>query len=124
MIIIEALCGLKSSGLRWSERLAVVLRELGFFPCFADLSVWMRDMKDHHEHAGACVDDLEIASRAPLLIIKALEGTCKFKLKGAGPVEHHLGCDFSRDEDGMLCQSPEKHLDRVFAKRAGVRRKA
>ena len=30
-------------------------------------------------------------------------------------MEHHLGCDFSRDEDGMLCQSPKKHLDRVFA---------
>ena len=33
---VLALYGLKSSGLRWSERLAVVLRIMNFFPCKAD----------------------------------------------------------------------------------------
>ena len=35
LIISKALYGLQSSGLRWHERLADCLREMGFFPCKA-----------------------------------------------------------------------------------------
>ena len=34
---------------------------------------------------------------------------CKFKLKGTGPIEFHLGCDFFCDEEGALCFAPRKH---------------
>ena len=37
----------------------------------------------------------------------------KFKLKGTGPLEFHLGCDFYRDEHGVLCMSPRKYIDRM-----------
>ena len=33
LVIKRALYGLKSSGLRWHERFADVLRDMGFFPC-------------------------------------------------------------------------------------------
>ena len=42
LIISRALYGLKSSGLRWYERFADVLRDMGFSPCPAEPEIWMR----------------------------------------------------------------------------------
>ena len=42
LIIVKALYGLKSSGLRWYERFADVLRDMGFTPCPAEPEIWMR----------------------------------------------------------------------------------
>jgi len=63
LIISKALYGLHSSGLRWSERLADVLRSMGFFPSKVEKDIWMRDKGDHCECIAVCVGDLMIASR-------------------------------------------------------------
>ena len=47
LIIVRALYGLKSSGLRWHERLSDVLRDMGFVPSKAEPDIWMRDCGDH-----------------------------------------------------------------------------
>ena len=47
LVIVRALYGLKTSGLRWHERFADVLREMEFTPCPAEPDIWMRDMRDH-----------------------------------------------------------------------------
>jgi hypothetical protein len=39
----------------------------------------------------------------------------KFKLKGAGPIEFHLGCDFFRDAEGVLCFAPCKHINKLVS---------
>jgi len=39
----------------------------------------------------------------------------KFKLKGSGPVTFHLGCDWFRDEDGVLCFAPKKYITKMIA---------
>jgi hypothetical protein len=105
LIISKALYGLKSSGLRWSQRFAdVPTTWILSFPAAKD--IWMRDKGDHYEYVAVYVDDLLIASREPQTIITALETTHKFKLKGSGPTEFHLGCDFVRDEHGRLCYAP------------------
>jgi bacillopeptidase F (M6 metalloprotease family) len=58
-------------------------------------------MGDHYEYIASYVDDLAIASKDPQAIIDALEGAPNnFKLKGTGPMQFHLGCDFFRDQDG------------------------
>jgi len=108
LVVSKALCSLHSSGLRWSEHLADVLREMGFFTSHCEKDVWMRDKGDHYEHIAVHVDDLMIASKDPDSIIKMLMEKCQFKLKGAGPTEFHLGCDFFRDEEGVLCCAPKK----------------
>jgi hypothetical protein len=74
LIISKALYGLKSSGLRWSQRFADVLRQMGFFLSKAERT-WMRDKGDHYEYVAVYVDDLLIASREPQSIITALETT-------------------------------------------------
>ena len=94
LIISRALYGLKSSGLRWHERFADVLREMGFFPSRAEPDIWMRDRGDHYEYIGVYVNDLLIVRREADKIIKSLEQDYNFKLKGSGSVTFHLGCDF------------------------------
>jgi len=56
----------------------------------------MRDKGDHCEHIAVHVDDLLIASKDPESIVKLLMETHQFKLKGTGPTEFHLGCDFKQ----------------------------
>jgi len=98
----------------WSERLADVLREMGFFVSKAEKDIWMRDKGDHCECIAMCVDDLLIASKDPDFVVKLLTEKCQFKLKGTGPTEFHLGCDFFRDEEGVLCYGPKKHIEKIL----------
>ena len=112
LIIREALYGLKSSGLRWSERLAACLQELDYFSCKNENDAWMKDCRDHCECIAVHVDDLVIVSRDPKTFVSKLEDVCKFKLKGTGPIEFHLGCDDWRDKDGALCHAPRKYIEK------------
>ena len=79
---------------------------MGFFPSRTKWDTWLRDRGEHYECITVYVDDLLIASKVPQTIIDALEKEHKFKLKGTGPVSFHLGCDFFRDKDGVLCYAP------------------
>jgi Reverse transcriptase (RNA-dependent DNA polymerase) len=114
LVIVKALYGLKSSRLRWRERFADVLKEMGFSSSRAEPDIWMRDKGDHYEYIAVYVDDLLIASREPSKIVKILEEIHKFKLKGSGPTSFHLGCNFFRDEDGVLCYAPKRYILRML----------
>ena len=114
LIIQKALYGLCSSGLRWHERFADVLRDMGFHPSLAEPDIWMRPQTDHYEYIAVCVDDLLIASKDPESIINDLTKKHQFKLKGTGPVSFHLGCDFCRDDDGTLCCAPLKYIEKLM----------
>ena len=114
LIIMKALYGLCSSGLRWAERFSDVLRDMGFFPSRAERDIWMRDMGDHYEYIGVYVDDCAIVSKNPQGIIDTLVNDHKFKLKGTGPITFHLGCDYFRDEHGVLCYAPRKYIEKML----------
>jgi len=60
------------------------------------------------------VDDLMIASRIPEVIVKALIDEYNFKLNGTGPTKFHLGCDFYRDKQGVLCYAPKKYIEKIL----------
>ena len=111
LLVEKALYGLRTSGVRWHERLANRLRGMGFFPCKAEPNIWMREKADHWEYIGTYVDDLAIASKDPQGIVDKLVKEYKFKLKGTGPISYHLGCDFVRDEDKVLCIQPRKYIE-------------
>jgi hypothetical protein len=121
LVVVKALYGLKSSGCRWWEVLADVLRQMGFVPSKADRDLWMRPIrdpdnpeKDHYEYIVVYVDDLGIASKKPGDIIKELESRYGFKLKGTGPTTFHLGVDYFRDSHGVLCMAPKKYIDKMI----------
>ena len=48
--IHKALYGLKSSGLRWSQRIHDIMLQLNLRPCKTDPCVWFREMKDKYEY--------------------------------------------------------------------------
>ena len=113
LIVYKSLYGLKTSGVRWHERLSDVLLEMGFMPTKTNDDIWMRDMGDHYEYIARYVDDFVIVSTHPEAIAGILQNKYGFKLKGTGPIEYHLGLDYFRDSDGTLCASPTKYLTRV-----------
>ena len=114
MIINKALYGLKSSGLRWSERISACLRKMGYFPSRGENDIWMKDKGYHYEYVAVYVDDLLIVSRDHQSVIDQLEQKFKFKLKGTGSIEFHLGCDYWRDEAGVLCYAPRKYIEKCL----------
>ena len=103
LVIFKALYGLRSSGLRWQERFADCLRDMGFEPSKAEPDIWMRRNGDIYEYIAICVDDLAIAAKDPKSITDTLTQKYKFELKGTGPIAFHLGFDFFRDDDGVMC---------------------
>jgi hypothetical protein len=59
LIIIKAVCGLRTSGLRWHERFfADCLRNEGFSPCKAEPDIWMRLNGNLYEYVATYVNDL------------------------------------------------------------------
>jgi hypothetical protein len=88
---------------------------MGFFPSKAESDIWMRQVDDHYEYIAVYVDDLMIASKDPNTLVDTLTNEYKFKLKGSGPVTFHLGCDWFRDEDGVLCFAPRKYIVKMIA---------
>ena len=114
LVIVKALYGLKSSGLRWHERFLDVLRSMNFVQSKPERDIWMRDMGDHYEYIAVYVDDLLIVSRTPSSIITSLADDHKFKLKGTGAITFHLGCDWYCDDDGTLCYAPKKYLEKCM----------
>jgi hypothetical protein len=79
-----------------------------------DDDIWMKDKGDHYEYIAVYVDNLLITSRNPEAIVESLESKpVNFKLKGTGPLEFHLGCDYFRDEDDTLCYGPKKYIGRM-----------
>ena len=115
LVISKALYGLRSSGLRWHEKLAIILKKIGFFPCKSEPDIWMRRSQDLYEYIAVYVDDLAICARNPKEITDILENVHNFKLKGTGPIKYHLGCDFFRDSVGVLCFSPRKYIKKIIA---------
>ena len=65
IVIHKALYGLKSSGLRWSQRIHAIMLQLNSRPCKADPCVWLSKMKDKYKYSAMYVDDILIASEVP-----------------------------------------------------------
>ena len=114
LLIQKALYGLKSSGLRWWERFSDILHDMGFRPSKAEDDIWMRKSGNIYEYIARYVDDLAIVSQNPSTITETLTQKYKLKLKGTGPIDYHLGVNFFRDQQGVLCMAPKKYIDRMI----------
>ena len=101
LIINKALYGLWSSGLRWHEKLADILRGMGFVPSKGENDIWMQRNGEVYEYI-ACYVDLCIVAKDPKEITDLLLNKYGYKLKGTGPISYHLGCDYFRDKDNNV----------------------
>ena len=87
---------------------------MGFFPSKAEDDIWMRDKGDHYKYIARYADDLAIVSKDPRTIVDTLSERYQLKLKGSGPIKYHLGSDFHREENDILCMPPSKYIIRMI----------
>ena len=105
---------MRSSGLRWHERFADSLREIKFLPTKAEDDIWMRRNGENYEYIASYVDDFYIAAKHPLSIINQLQDIQRYKLKGTGPIEQHLECNYFLDESGNLAYAPRTYIKKLI----------
>ena len=74
----------------------------------------MRQNGNIYEYIGVYVDDVAAAAKDPKAITDLLQDKYQFKLKGTGPISFHLGCDFAWDDDGTMCMSPRKYIEKLL----------
>ena len=113
LVIHKALYGTRSGGACWHDKLFDFLHQMGFKPSKADPDIWMKSSKDnnHYEYIAVYVDDLAICMKDP----QAFCAQRKIKLKGVGPINYHLGCRYTRDEDGTLVADPRKQVEKSLS---------
>ena len=115
LLVDKALYGLRSSGLRWHQKFSDILRSEGFKPCLAEPDIWMRPAGDCYEYVAVYVDDIAMALKNPAEFVDQLSSKYDLKFKGTGPISFHLGSDFIRDENGVLCMMPKKFIEKVIS---------
>ena len=69
-------------------------------------------MKDKYKYIAIYVDDLQIASEEQQKNIQDLKEKLILKIKGDGPLQYHLGCDYKLDKDGTLVAQPTKYVSK------------
>ena len=75
----------------------------------------MRANGDVHEYLISYVNNFPFPVKEHKLFLKNLQDKYDFSVKETGPIDHHLGANFTRDEDGTLCMSPKKYItERLF----------
>ena len=116
LVIYKALYGLKSSGLRWSQKIHDIMLDMGFSPCKADPCVWLRKAKcaTKYEYVAIYVDDLLIACTCASEFTHTLKRKHNLKIKGDGPLKYHLGCDYHLDPDGTLVALPKRYISKIL----------
>ena len=113
----KALYGTRSGGACWHDKQFDILHQIGFKPSKADPDIWMKSSKDgnHYEYIAVYVDDLAICMKDPKAFCDTLKENYKLKLKGVGPISYHLGCGYTRDEDGTLVADPRKYIEKSLS---------
>ncbi len=74
----------------------------------------MRQNGNIYKYIGVYVDDIAAAAKDPKAITDILQAKYQFKLKGTGPISFHIGHDFVRVEDGTMCMSPRKYIEKLL----------
>ena len=116
LVMYKALYGTRSGGACWHDKFFHILYHMGFKLSRADSDIWMKSSKDgsHYEYIAVYVDDLAICMKDPKSFCDTLKEKYKLKLKGVGPINYHLGCGYTRDEDGTLVADPRKYVEKIL----------
>ena len=104
LVVQKELYGTRSGGACWHDKHFDILYQMGFKPSKADPDIWMKPSKDdnHYEYIAVYVDDLAICMKDPQAFCDTLKEKYKLKLQAVGSINYHLGCGYTRDEDGTL----------------------
>ncbi len=87
---------------------------MGFTPCKAKPDIWMQQHGNIYEYLEVYVDNVAAAAKDAKAITDLLQNKYQFKLKGTGLISFHLGCTFVREDDGTMCMSPRKYIEKLL----------
>ena len=81
-----------------------------------DPDLWMRQADDNscYEYISVYIDGLAISVKDPKEITDDVQSKHHFKLKGTGPLAHHLGCNYTRDPDSTLMADATKYDEKIL----------
>ena len=116
LVMYKGLYATRSGGACWHDKLFDILHHMDFKPSKADPDIWMKSSIDgsHYEYITVYVDDLAICMKDPKSSCHTLKAKYKLQLKGVGPISYHLGCGYTRDEDGTLVADPKKYVEKIL----------
>jgi hypothetical protein len=100
LIISKTLYGLWISGLCWHDCFSWVSPQDGFILTKANPDICMQHDDNYYKYIVVHVDNLVIASKDLKGIVDVLTNTYRFKHKGMGAIDYHLGMSFTRNKYG------------------------
>ena len=65
-------------------------------------------------YGGVSLLHIAFGVHDPKSIITLLEEIWKYKLKGIGNISYHLGCDFFRDDEDIICMPPKRYIEKMI----------
>ena len=85
----------------WHDKFFETLHQMGFKPPRAEPDTWMEYSKDgsHYEYITVYVDDLAICMKDTKSFCDILKEKYKLILREVAPINYHLGCGYTKDED-------------------------
>jgi Reverse transcriptase (RNA-dependent DNA polymerase) len=103
VLIVRALYGLRSSGARWRDHLALTIRTMGFSACLADADVWLRknakpNGSEYYEYLLVYVDNILVVSHNPQSVMDTLSENYTLKAGSVRAPKEYLGSDISTYE--------------------------
>ena len=110
IIVSKALYSIQYYVLQWHESFAEYIGDMGFFMCKLEPDICIRHNRNIYEYISVYVDNLEISTRDTNIFMDALENKYKSNIKGTRTISFHIGCDFFRDINGVLCFSTHKYI--------------
>ena len=115
LVIYKALYGLKSSGLRWSQKIHDIMLDMGFSPSKADPCVWLRKAKcaTKYEYVAIYVDDLLIACDCDSDFIHTRRGTTS-KSREKDHQNTTLGVITTWTQMVPLLHNPKKYISKIL----------
>ena len=103
VLIVRALYGLKSSGARWRDHMAGMLRSASYESCKVDPDVWMKpktkpNVEKYWEYVLVYVDDILVMSHEPKVVMDYLASKYTLKEGSVKEPEFCLGAESARDD--------------------------
>ena len=91
-----------------------IVHQMDFKPSKADPDIWMKLSKDgtHYEYIAVYANDLPICMQDPQAFCDTLKEIQS--QKRVGPISYHLGCVYTRDEDGTLVADARKCVGKIL----------
>ena len=77
-------------------------QEESFKPIKINPDLWLRLAGNCYEYICVYINDLLVIMKEPQKFFNNLKTKYKYKLKGVGDPQYHVGGDFGQDSDGTL----------------------